>query len=273
MTPEDFQFASNLSNTMNWNATIEDFELAINLEPDGCFVLLRDSKRVGVATTVSYGKMGWFGNLIVTDNCRRKGAGSLLTKHAVEYLRGKDVKTIGLFAYPHLVEFYEGLGFKKENDFSMLKGNPKYSPGVEPLERIEEAYFSSVTDFDSHCFGANRSKLIFPILLKKQNPCYIFNDHGDIKGFIAANVYDKMATIGPMVCVLDGFIFAQSLLKTVFNNLNDLQVFICVQRKQNALLSWLLSTGFQEDFRVSRMFLGSRSTPECIYLPESLERG
>ncbi len=87
MTVKDFPFAFQLSNTMNWNATIEDFELATTLEPEGCFVLLDGSKRVAIATAVSFGRIGWFGNLIVREEYRKKGAGNLLTKYALEYLR------------------------------------------------------------------------------------------------------------------------------------------------------------------------------------------
>jgi GNAT superfamily N-acetyltransferase len=273
MTVKDFPFAFQLSNTMNWNATIEDFELATTLEPEGCFVLLDGSKRVAIATAVSFGKIGWFGNLIVREEYRKKGAGNLLTKHALEYLRGKDVETIGLYAYPHLIGFYERLGFKKDADFSMLKGKPITLAEMKPLERVQEPDFPSVMTFDSQCLGADRTKLLDPILHGKQNLCYVFNNYSGIKGYIASNVYERIATVGPLVCVLDGAAFAKSLLGNVLNKLGGFDVFICVQRKEIALLSLLFSAGFREDFRVSRMFLGSSLAPKCIYLPESLERG
>ena len=61
MTPKDYMFAVELANTMNWNMTVEDFKFNSRLEPNGCFVLFDDSKRVGVATCISYGSVGWFG--------------------------------------------------------------------------------------------------------------------------------------------------------------------------------------------------------------------
>ena len=65
MDQKDFGFAVELANTMDWNMATEDFQFAKQLEPEGCFVLFDDSKRVGIATCISYGKVGWFGNLIV----------------------------------------------------------------------------------------------------------------------------------------------------------------------------------------------------------------
>jgi ribosomal protein S18 acetylase RimI-like enzyme len=273
MTKKDFPFACQLSNTMNWNATIEDFELATTLEPEGCFVLSDGAKRVALATTVSFGKISWFGNLIVREEYRRKGAGNLLTKHALEYLRSKDVETIGLYAYPHLIGFYEQLGFKKDADFSMLKGKSTPRTEMKPLERIQEADFSSVITFDHHCFGADRTKLLDTIFHGNQNLCYVSKDHSGVKGYIASSVYERIAMVGPLVCVLDGYSSAKSLLGNVLNKLRGFDVLICVQKKEADLLSLLFSSGFREDYRVSRMFLGSSLAPKCIYLPESLERG
>ncbi len=172
-----------------------------------------------------------------------------------------------------MIGFYERLGFKKDADFSLLKGKPISLAEMKPLERIQEPDFPSVITFDSQCFGADRTKLLDPILRGKQNLCYVFNSCSGIKGYIASNVYERIATVGPLVCVLDGAAFVKSLLGNVLNKLGGFDVFICIQRKEKALLSLLFSAGFREDFRVSIMFLGSSLAPKCIYLPESLERG
>ena len=120
MRSSDFQFATKLANTMNWNMAPEDFAFMASLEPEGCFVVFEGSKRLGIATCISFGNVGWFGNLIVKEKYRRKGAGRLLVKHAVNYLQSKGAKTIGLYAYPNLESFYGSLGFEKDMDFSLL---------------------------------------------------------------------------------------------------------------------------------------------------------
>lgn len=67
LTPEDYSFAVQLANTMNWNMAPEDFQYMASLEPDGSFLLEDDGKPVGVATCIGYGKVGWFGNLIIKE--------------------------------------------------------------------------------------------------------------------------------------------------------------------------------------------------------------
>lgn len=85
MTTKDFDFAVRLTDTMNWQLTEEDFEFMLRLEPEGCSVLLHNSRRVGILTTISFDKTGWIGNVIVDEDCRKRGAGSLLVKHAMDY--------------------------------------------------------------------------------------------------------------------------------------------------------------------------------------------
>ncbi len=70
MSFDDFPFATILANTMNWNMATEDFEFLASLEPEGCFVVFQGSERLGIATSISYGKVGWFGNLIVKEKYR-----------------------------------------------------------------------------------------------------------------------------------------------------------------------------------------------------------
>ena len=76
MSAEDFAFAINITDQMNWDLTEADFAFMLRLEPEGCFVLLDGSEKVGIATTVSFGELGWFGNLIVQNDKRKKGGGS-----------------------------------------------------------------------------------------------------------------------------------------------------------------------------------------------------
>lgn len=52
MTPEDFQFAVGLTDTMNWKLEEEDFVFMTKLEPGGCFTLLDNSEKIGVVTTI-----------------------------------------------------------------------------------------------------------------------------------------------------------------------------------------------------------------------------
>lgn len=276
MEINDFPFAVQLANTMNWNMATEDYEFMAKLEPKGCFVLFHGSERVGIATSVSFGKVGWFGNLIVKEDYRRKGAGAFLVKHGVDYLKNKGVRTIGLYTYPHLIGFYKNFGFKPDMDFLVLQGKAVSSLAEATLQ-LREAKKQDVPaliDFDRQCSGAYRKKLLEPILLNTGNLCYVSTDDNDeIIGYVAAKAYEEMAEVGPLICRQNRVDVAVALLKTILSKLRKLNVFTCVPTEETVLLETLFKAGFREDFRVTRMFLGPAVAKSCTYIAESLERG
>ncbi len=275
MHVDDFPFAVELANTMGWDMTVEDFEFAVKLEPDGCFVLFHGSERAGVATCVSYGQVGWFGNLVVGAAFRQKGAGALLVRHAINYLKGTGVETIGLYAYPHLIGFYRQFGFKADVDFLVFQGKVALSVTGETgqLQRAKKQDIPALIDFDSGCFGACRRKLLEPMLRDKDNLCYMTVDENGIAGYCAATVYAETAGVGPLICRRNRGDVAATLLQVVLGKLRKRDVFICVSAEENALLSVLSKAGLQEKFRVTRMFLGNAAAKGCTYIAESLERG
>ena len=269
----DFEFATKLANTMNWNMAPEDFEFAMWLEPAGCFVAFQGSMRVGIATCISYGSVGWFGNLIVEQKCRKQGVGSLLVKHAVSYLQSKGVKTIGLYAYPNLIGFYGSLGFEKDKDFLLLNAQSVNSSAEQALPSVGASVIQSIEAFDQRCFGGDRKKLLESIILEKGNLSYYKPDGSGVEGYVAATVYEKMAWVGPLLCQNHNVDAATLLLKTVLSKLNGRDVYTVVPKKETALSIMLFNAGFKEDFYVTRMFLGKPVAKNCINIPESLERG
>jgi hypothetical protein len=273
MQVSDFPFAVQLANTMNWNMTVEDFEFMVKLEPLGCFVQFCRQERIGIATSVGFGKVGWFGNFVVKEDYRGEGAGSILIKHAINYLKNNGVETIGLYAYPHLVKFYESFGFEPDIDFLVLQGEVSFPTAQEMQKAAEKKDVPEVIALDRRYFGVDRRKLLEPILFSKGNLCYVSTENKEITGYVAAKIYDKIAEVGPLICKADHVKASILLLKTILNKLDGFNVFIYIPKKETELLNILHKAGLKEDFTVVRMFLGSPVAKNCIYTAESLERG
>ena len=273
MRSEDFAFATKLANTMDWNMAIEDFQFMTQLEPEGCFVLFDNSKKVGMATCISYGKVGWFGNLIVKEEYRGKGAGSLLVKHSLDYLQSKGVESIGLYAYPNLIQFYSNLGFRNDEDFSVLHTPSLVAMIPEELPSIGTQHFQQIAKFDRQCFGGDRQKLLKSIILEEGNLGYYTFEGKEVTGYVAATVYETMAWVGPLTCQAGNVDAADMLIKAVLARLTGLSVYVALSKKETALSNTLSKLGFKESFSVARMFFGKNPSKNCIYLAESLERG
>lgn len=270
---DDFAFAVRLTDTMNWNLVEEDFQFMTELEPEGCFIIWDDSERIGVATTISYGRVGWLGNVIVREEYRGRGAGSLLVKNALDFLTKQDVETIGLYAYKNKIPFYQRLGLEYDSDFIVLRGKPESSSEQVHQREASKNDEREIINLDHFCFSASRRKLLIPILDESSNSCYVAKEKGLIRGFVVAKVYPEMAEVGPLVCQRGCLDIAVDLLKAALNRVKGLEVMTCVPEKESILISMLITRGLGEAFRVARMFYGAPRFNDCIYIAESLERG
>lgn len=277
MKQKDFPFLVELANTMNWNMAEADFAFNMKMEPGGCFVLKEKSKTLGLATCISFGKVGWFGNLIVEETQRKHGAGTMLVEHATNYLQSLGVTTVGLYAYKHLVNFYGKVGFKAGAEFLMMKAeeivNPQTLGNPLKLGDPSQCEISQMVELDAACFGGSRAKLLNPILTDKSNICYVAKEKGEINGFATAKVYEGMAEVGPLVFRKNHLKTATALLSTVLSRLEGSEAYICPPCNETELIEEATRFGFKEEFRVVRMFLGSPVQKDCIYIAESLERG
>jgi GNAT superfamily N-acetyltransferase len=273
MSEDDFAFAVNITDTMDWNLVEDDFKFMMTLEPEGCFVLLNGSERVGIVTTVSFGKIGWIGNLIVSENYRKKGAGAMLVRYSLDYLTNKTVETVGLYAYIDTIHFYRRIGFEYDSEFVVFQGTSFSSPVRADVREIRIEDVRDVIDFDGSCFGASRKKLLEPILRNSNNLCYMSCENGQIVGYAAAKVYDGIAELGPLVCLKGHNDVAAALLKATLKSLDGYHVSMCIPRKESMIYNLLKASGFSESFPVARMFFGYPSVEDCIYMAESLERG
>ena len=273
MSEEDFDFSVHITDTMNWKLVKEDFAFMLELEPQGCFVLLQDQERIGIVTTINFGKVGWLGNLIVDENHRKTGAGTLLANEAIQYLTGRGAETIGLYSYSNAIPFYKRLGFEYDSDFVVLRGRGTSSKVPASLRKAEKEDTPEIIDFDETNFGGSREKLLSPILGNKRNSCHVYVEDGHIQGYAIAKPYGEAAELGPLVCKPKQSNVAISLLRTSLSNLTKFEVYLTIRGRESTVIRMLSDSGFSEYFRVARMFLNPRIIKDCIYVAESLERG
>jgi hypothetical protein len=275
MVPDDFGFAVGLTDTVNWGFVEEDFGFMQRLEPEGCFILYDDDARIGISTTISYGRIGWFGNLIIAEQCRNKGAGSFLVRHSLEYLSAKETCTVGLYAYVDKIPFYEALSFIKGIDYEVMRAKKLFPSELFRNADVQEASKSDLSElvaFDQRYFGGSREKLLKAIMAVPSNICYLSYGKNRLKGYVMAKVYGGVAEIGPLVCERTRDNIELCLLQAIFREIEGFDVSLCALKK-GEVLSFIQKCGFVNDFPVVRMFFNPMIGNDCITLAESLERG
>jgi hypothetical protein len=88
-----------------------------------------------------------------------------------------------------------------------------------------------------------------------------------------SKVWKGFAEIGPLVSPCGRSDITLSLLKSIFKSLEGFEVSLAVQKTETTVIEALLEIGLKEQFCVARMFLNPPAALECVYVPESLERG
>jgi GNAT superfamily N-acetyltransferase len=273
MSEEDFDFAVRLTDTRDWGLVEEDFQFMMELEPEGCFTLLEDSEKIGIITSVNYGRVGWFGNLIVEEKHRRKGAASQLVKQVVNYLTGKGAETVGLYSYMEAIPFYEKLGFKYDSKFTVWEGKAFKSQAESNIKKAKEEDLQKIIEYDYSCLNMSRRKLLEAIFHNANNLCYLSVEQEQVQGYVMAKVYDGLAEIGPLICNRERNDIAINLIRTVLNMVEGSHVTLSAPEKELTIKNFLTELGISERFNVARMFFKPTSIKDCIYIAESLERG
>ena len=273
MRRTDFAQCVALTDLMNWGLVDEDFNFMVNLEAEGCFVAARENDILGLVTSVSFGKLGWIGNVIVSPKERKKGVGVALVSKAIEYLKNRGVETIGLYAYKNVVPFYKNLGFSPSSEYSwMICENSCWSgPEYSPLRKTD---FPAIVEFDEACFGGTRMRLLKAIYESPYGLCCNLLEGTSSKAYLMAVKSDVSAEIGPWLCRKGYEEEAFQLLKSMGRELHGLETHIGLPTARHDLIGFVTDLGFRENFRVVRMYHGPHpQDKECILAMESLERG
>ena len=276
MTAKDINPAIGLTETMKWGFTEDDFKFMMELEPEGCLVTLDDEQLVGLTTTVSFEDHGWIGNVIVDADYRKKGIGSTLIHNAMNYLKGRGVTTIGLYAYLNVVTFYEQFGFKKDETFTYLTCPEVKVKGsrAKTVKQMRNEDFENILKLDRRCTGVSREKLLRAIFARSRELCYTAHKGDEPIGYVMARGSPEAAEIGPLVCENGSEDTAINLLNAQLGKLIGAEAYIGVPENKPKTLSTLRELGFRENFKVIRMYYGSKPQARgCAFAMESLERG
>ena len=156
LTASDLPQACALSRAVNWNQTEADWRLAIEMNPQGCFVMEAEGVVVATTTTIRYGtKLAWVGMVLTHPDFRRQGLASALMERALDRL--SDVETVKLDATEMGAPVYRRLGFVDDREIERWIR----PPGAVLASRID-GYFANPS-LDLEAFGADRSALLRPL--------------------------------------------------------------------------------------------------------------
>jgi ribosomal protein S18 acetylase RimI-like enzyme len=257
MTHEDTSFALSLTDSLGWGNTKDEFERLLSYEPEGCFIASEREEHIGMVTSVSYGKVGWIGNVIVIPGYRNKGMGTKLMVQAMDYLKNKSVKTIELDAEQKAMSLYNRLGFKAVCKSLRFSGEGKFI-STDNIKQMSESDIDNVVGLDSRIFGANRHKVIKKIYQKFPDLCFVSYKNQKLIGYIMARERKDDYQIGPWICQSDLPDSAEGLLKAALKKLMGNKIRIGTLELNKHSVTMIKKYCFNEIEYSVRMYYGEK---------------
>lgn len=203
MTEADLAAADELRRLAGWNQKPRDWQRLLNLEPDGCFVALRNGVVVGTVTTTTYGTaLAWIGMMLVHPEQRRMGIATQLMNRALDYLKQRRVGCVGLDATPAGQPVYEKLGFVSEWRLQRWQRSgdcPESARGKKQARELTEKDWPLVEGLDAAAFGARRPELLRRLALESRR-ALVWPATGQPLGFGFLRPGADSDYLGPLVC-------------------------------------------------------------------------
>ncbi len=273
MTAADLPLGMRLKKQARFNQTEDDWRRFLDLEPEGCFVAEMDGEPVGTVTNCVFGSIGWIAMLLVDQRVRRRGIGTRLTQHALDYLAARGVATARLDATPRGRPVYEKLGFVAEYELLRLEGPAFGAKTPATLAPLTPDRLKGLLALDQEATGTARRRLIERLCGERPEATWIVPAAEGIAGYLTLRAGDNATQIGPGVALSDEA--GRALGDAAMAYCAGSRVFVDVPVDNLAAMCWAESKGLIVQRPFTRMRRGEpvADHPSLIWASSGPEKG
>jgi len=253
----DIPFAVKLSAQEDWGTPRSDFSRIMCINPHGSFVASEATSRIGIITTVTFGKdLAWIGNVIVDKTHRGQHIGQIMVKHTIDHLKRLHVKHIALYCFRDNIRFYEKLGFVEDAQFVRLRRPLKNLESFKKESR-KHLTFDRLLSLDRKAFGVDRSMFLRSWINERAGKYFGFAE-GRRSAFLLVKKYQTTCDFGPGVSFGASDNDLRRLLAESINYANKPIEVSCLAQNRN-MLRLLREFGFEATNMGYRMFWSHRA--------------
>jgi GNAT superfamily N-acetyltransferase len=185
-TADDLAAIVELRESVGWSA--HDWALRAAIAPPDarCLVVVDATGRVaGVGSGISYGALGFIGNMVVAEAQRHRGIGSAVLEAVIGFLEARGCTRLELFATPLGRPLYASHGFEL-TDPSAMVSVPRQAAldGGDELVVEEATDADELTAFDAPRFGGDRRALLAMMCADAARPVLVARDQHAIGGYL-----------------------------------------------------------------------------------------
>jgi GNAT superfamily N-acetyltransferase len=218
-TDGDLPAIGALRESVGWSA--QDWALRAAMAPPAarCLVVVDAGDAiVGVGSGITYGALGFIGNMVVAEAHRHRGIGSAVLGAVIDFLEDAGCARLELFATPAGRPLYARHGFELTDPSAMVTvaRHAAIDGDVEIL--VEEANdLDEVTTYDAPRFGGDRRPLLAMMHADDARPLLVARDAGPIRGYLWLR--SDGPRVGPFLA--DEPAVAAALLRAAFERVPD----------------------------------------------------
>ena len=201
---DDIDFAVGLTVEEGWNYTHKEIGLMLELDPEGSFIYEDGKDRLGFVTTVTYSRTGVMGHLIVTGKARRRKIGDSLVGAAIEYMEGKGVDSMMLYATAEGSKLYQRHGFTPRDEILCIHSKlekehmGKKSAACTPITSKD---LDEIISIDRGLFGDDRSRVLKLLYRHSLKNAFKIDRGNGTEGYIFARPDHVGHDLGPWACL------------------------------------------------------------------------
>jgi ribosomal protein S18 acetylase RimI-like enzyme len=194
--------------------------------------------------------------VIIHEDYRRRGIGTALTTHALNYLRNKGAQTIRLDATPEGYNIYRKLGFSDE--FPVYHYVKEVASDDPPLRKILEAEpmgaadLEAIIEFDKLLLGLSRAKILKALF--NDSRAFVLRRSNETHGYLMCRGTTRLHWLGPFVA--DDVPSAERLLQKVLIEFSDREIRLGVPGINSSAIKLFRRYGFRAEFEITRMRYG-----------------
>lgn len=240
-----------------WNPGIYDAEAFWETDPDGYYGYHIDGELIAGGSIVSYnGEFGFMGLFIVKPEYRSSGIGRKLWHQRRDLLlsRLKKDASIGMDGVIAMQDFYRKGGFEIAFRDERYENIGSAFPISTNISEISDKDMEIIQEYDKQCFGYKRTKFLQIWLKMPNSRTFIYNDAGNLRGFVTI----RKAVKGYKICPLfaDNELIAEELYKFCLNSLIGEPVYIDIPVINRNAVNMVRKFNTKYVFECARMYYG-----------------
>ena len=182
----DLAAIAELREAVGWAA--HDWALRAVLDPsDARCLVVHDGqgRMIGVGSGITYGALGWVGNMVVAEEHRRRGVGAAVLEAIIEFLLvERGCERLELFATPSGRPLYARHGFALTDPSAMVRVPREAVLDADPSVEVGEAVtLDDLAAYDAPRFGGDRRRLLGMMAADPERPLLVASRNGAVAGY------------------------------------------------------------------------------------------